>query len=327
MTPTSFASRQRSGRDDDELERFKVAVNLTELAAGLGYQLESPKHGTSRGSICMRRPADDDKVIIRRAEDGHWTYFSVRDDRDNGTVIDFLQRRRGLTLGAVRKELRAWLRVDRPPVAPALFRRDVEAHGQDLESVVARFAAARQVRTAGYLISRGLLPATLGDDRFRGTFRVEHRGNVLFPHLHDGHVVGFEIKAPAFTGFSPGGRKTCWSSVVRQTDQRLVVVEAPIDAFSYHQLHPDEKSRYLSTGGAVGAGQLGDIRRHIESLPRGGVVVIATDADAAGDKLARQIEAVAGGIHCRRHRPPAGKDWNDYLRAREHHRAHPELDR
>jgi len=266
----------------------------------------------------MRRAADDDKIVVRRAPDGHWTYFSVRDDRDNGTVIDFLRRRRGLTLGGVRKELRSWLRLDRPAVVPpALFRRDVEPHRYDLQTVVARFTAAREDRAARYLVSRGLLPATLSDDRFRGTFRVEARGNTIFPHLDGGQVVGFEIKAPSFTGFSPGGRKTCWVSVARPTDQRLVVVEAPIDAMSYHQLHPDEKTRYLSTGGAIGTAQLDAIRRQIEALPKSGIVVLATDADDAGDKLAQQIAAIAGGTRCRRARPPEGKDWNDCLRSRD----------
>lgn len=317
MTANPPAFRSPRGRDDDELARFKVDVNLTELAVTFGYQLESAKNGTSRGSVCMRRPSDDDKIVIRRAEDGHWTYFSVRDDSDNGTVIDFLRRRRGLTLGGVRKELRSWLRLDRPAVPLPLFRRDVEPNVHDLSSVISRFNAAREDRAARYLISRGLASATLGDDRFRGTFRVEERGNILFPHLADGQVVGFEIKAPSFTGFSPGGRKTCWVSIARPGDQRLIVVEAPIDALSYHQLHPDEKSRYLGTGGAVGPAQLEAIRRHIEALPSPGAVVLATDADDAGDKVARQIEALAGAGRCRRARPPEGKDWNDYLRARE----------
>ncbi len=47
--------------------------------------------------------------MIRRDIDRHWTYFSVRDDRDNGTAIDFLQRHHARSLGAVRRELRPWL--------------------------------------------------------------------------------------------------------------------------------------------------------------------------------------------------------------------------
>jgi hypothetical protein len=56
-------------------------VELTELAASLGYDLDRGSHSGSRSSFAMRHPATDDKIIVRRDRDGHWTYFSVRDDR------------------------------------------------------------------------------------------------------------------------------------------------------------------------------------------------------------------------------------------------------
>jgi hypothetical protein len=56
----------------------------------------------------MKNEITDDKIVVRRDRDGHWTYFSVRDSSDNGTVIDFIQRRRGITLGGVEEELRGW---------------------------------------------------------------------------------------------------------------------------------------------------------------------------------------------------------------------------
>ena len=67
-----------------------------------------------------------------------------------------------------------------------------------------------------------------------------------------GQVVGFETKNRRFTGFATGGRKTYWSSAVHPDDDRLVLVETAIDAFSYHQLFPHLGSRYISTGGAIG---------------------------------------------------------------------------
>ena len=108
-------------RQDDELERFKREVNLTELAASYGYLLADRArsaagkwHGSTVASVSMRHTVTDDKIVIRRDLDRHWTYFSVRDDRDNGTVVDFLQRRHARRLGAVRVELRAWLKEERP---------------------------------------------------------------------------------------------------------------------------------------------------------------------------------------------------------------------
>ena len=90
----------------DELERFKTEINLTEFAASLGYQLDRRK--SSRSSIVMRN-AEGDKVIITRKEGGHWTYFSVRESLDHGSIIDFLQFREGINLGGVRNRLRPWI--------------------------------------------------------------------------------------------------------------------------------------------------------------------------------------------------------------------------
>jgi hypothetical protein len=87
---------------DEELDRFTRLVDLTALAASLGYQLDPRARGV-RASVTMKHPGTEDKVVIRRDTDGHWTYFSVRDDRDKGSVLDFLQRRRSLNLGAARK--------------------------------------------------------------------------------------------------------------------------------------------------------------------------------------------------------------------------------
>ena len=64
------------------------------------------KAGAGRAS-CVTRTAT--RSIIKRGSDGHYVYFSVREDNDNGSIIDFVQNRQRLSLGAVRKELRPWI--------------------------------------------------------------------------------------------------------------------------------------------------------------------------------------------------------------------------
>ena len=74
----------------------------------------------------MRRFSDNDKVIIARNTNGHWVYFSVRDDGDNGSIIDFHQRRAHDNLGDTRKALRDFMglessyRPGTPTYAPIL---------------------------------------------------------------------------------------------------------------------------------------------------------------------------------------------------------------
>jgi hypothetical protein len=304
-----------SGRRDDrdELERFKREINLAELAAGRGYRIDRQK--SSRRYIVMRHPGTDDKIVIaRRERDLHWTYFSVRDDSDKGSVVDFVQRRSRMGLGEVRKELRAW--TGREPVR---LERDLPALSSpepDRAGVARLFNAAREAANSPYLNGRGIRPGTLVTPRFRGTFRVDGRGNVLFPHRDEVGLCGFEAKNRGWTSFASGGRKTIWTSHVQPTDERLVLVESAIDALSHYQLRPDARTRYGSTAGNLSDDALAEVRRAIASLAPGAVVVAAFDADPSGDKLAAAITRVAAGVAVYRERPPL-KDWNAVLEQKE----------
>ena len=91
---------------DEELEAFKSRIDLREYAATLGYQLD--RRESSRSSSIMR-DASGHKVIIKCDTDSHFFYFSVWDDQDNGTIIDFVVNRKRFSLGHVRKELRPWI--------------------------------------------------------------------------------------------------------------------------------------------------------------------------------------------------------------------------
>ena len=44
------------------------------------------------------RHSNGDKIVVNRGADGHYVYFSVRDDDDNGSIIDFVQRRDRISL-------------------------------------------------------------------------------------------------------------------------------------------------------------------------------------------------------------------------------------
>src|SRR5579862_9394346 len=91
---------------DSELEKFKREIDLRAYAATQSYELD--RKDSWRGCAVMRH-ASGDKVAIKRDSDGHWVYYSFRDDGDHGTVIDFVQRRHGCSLGAARKELRSFM--------------------------------------------------------------------------------------------------------------------------------------------------------------------------------------------------------------------------
>jgi hypothetical protein len=301
---------------DYELDRFKKDIHLVQFAVQR-YGYARDRKESSRACHVLRHPPTDDKIVVRQGKDGHWTYFSVRDSSDNGTIIDFLQARGSRSLREVREELRRYLGMPQPEFELP----SSKGHRGSAEerSPAEAFARASRAENSAYLNSRGIRPETLRDPRFSDTWRIGAHGNVFFVHRDDsGVVTGFEIKNRGFTGFATGGRKTAWQSLIRPDDRALVVTESAIDALSHYQLRPEpaDRARYLSTAGAPSSSQWELLDRLFGRLPDRSAVIAAVDADNAGDKLAGALEDLTrrhNHLGFRRDAPTQAKDWNKVL--------------
>lgn len=298
---------------DFELEKFKTDVILPEFAAARGYAVD--RRQSSLNSVVMRHP-DGDKIIIARYEGTtHWVYFSVRDDRDNGTVVDFLQNRSGGSLGQVRKTLREWLGSSRPASQLPLFVKELQPVSRDRAAVIAAWEKAEACLSLPYLTGRGLGPEILTLPLFAGCVRVDRRHNALFPHYNKEGLCGFEIKNKNFTGFASGAVKGLWYSQAKTTDNRLILTESAIDGMSFHVLLGDKFTRYMSTGGELNPQQPLLLRGAMEKLPPSAVVVLGFDDDEGGEKLVKEVEAIApAGRKLVRMKPDTAKDWNQILK-------------
>ena len=295
---------------DRELERFKTEIDLREYAGALGFELDA--RASWRGSAVMVR-GQQDKIIITRLTDGHYVYFSVK-EAHGGTVIDLAKRYVSSNFGEVRKALRRWTGGEIPSSRAVLP--PLEKTSKDMAGVARAWFAAREYDESAWLESaRGIPPALLRSERFAGRFRIDGRGNVLFPHEDEaGRLCGFERKNLGFTGFAAGGVKGLGCSADLPGDRVIVFAESFIDMLSYAALFPDERARYRSFAGGLGAAQPGVIAAHIAAMPEDGLVIAATDADEAGARFAEVIEGLCQGRSFRAHRPESG-DWNDVLRA------------
>lgn len=273
-----------------------------------------------RGSTVLRRGAD--KIVVKRNGNGHYVFFSVKDDRDNGTVIDLLQRRRNLSLGAVRQILRPW--IGRPAISSPFPQ--LEPAGPDRMRVEGAYRRMADAQRFPYLEHKRCVPAAvLLSSRFAGCMRIDSLGNTVFPHFDTAGLCGYEIKNRGFTGFAAGGQKGLWFSHTRPADRRLVLTESAIDALSYAALFPDaeERTRYASLGGKPSSRQRELVQATIAKLPAGAEIVAAFDADDAGRHLVEVIreavESVAGRtgrseLIFKAHLPPQeGEDWNQVL--------------
>jgi hypothetical protein len=302
---------------DPELETFKTAIDLRAYAAGHGYALDQRE--SWRGCSVMRSADGSDKIIIKRDDDGHYVYFSVHREDDSGSIIHFIQHRRRLNLGAVRKELRAWSGTPAPslPAYPALPKT-----GKDRINVESQFARMIEAGRYPYLENdRGIPAALLELPRFAGRVRIDDKGNAVFPHFDQQGLCGYEIKNRGYTGFARGGVKGLWSSHEDAGDTRLVFCESAIDALSHASLFPAPNSRYASIGGQVNPQQPELIRVAVARMSDASEIVAAMDADADGRKLAevvRQAVILSGRSDLRFsvEEPSGFKDWNDVLRGR-----------
>jgi pimeloyl-ACP methyl ester carboxylesterase len=203
---------------DTELESFKNGIDLRAYAAEQGYQLDRKE--SWRGSAVMRHP-NGDKIVIKRDWDNHYVYFSVRQDNDSGSIIDFVQHRQRLSLGAVRKELRPYIGLpsSRLPDYPPLPKTS-----KDRMRVETEYAKMQDASRHPYLENERALPASLLESEcFAGRVRIDARGNAVFPHFDQEGLCGYEIKNKGFTGFSSGGTKGLWLCDMASPARRLVV--------------------------------------------------------------------------------------------------------
>ena len=302
---------------DSELDAFKRKIDLRQFAVSLGYEMD--RRESWRGSSVLRRDAD--KIVVKRNPNGHYVFFSVRDERDNGTIVDFLQRRQKVNLGAVRQILRPWIgRSADPPQFAAL--EPTSTNRMCVECAYRRMVTSQRYP---FLERERCVPAAvLLSPRFAGRMRIDARGNTVFPHFDAAGLCGYEIKNCGFTGFAAGGQKGLWFSRVQSDDRRLVLTESAIDALSYAALFPDveDRTRYASLGGKPSARQMGLIQATIARLP-GTEIVAAFDADDAGRKLVEVIREAVTSVASRTGRSDLilkaqlptieREDWNQVL--------------
>lgn len=312
------------GNRTDELERFKQDINLAEYAVGQGYALV--KNESSRNSFVMQRAADQDKIIVATGTDGHGIYFSVRDDADNGSIIDFVQKRKGLNLGQVRQELRPYIGENREarPIETQISKPKISTH--DSQKAAVNWSRAQPAPGHDYLERRGIKKETLQDPRFAPVIRADERGNALFAHYNREGISGFEIKNKDFTGFAAGGQKALWFSSNINHAERVIMTESAIDALSHAELERRDKGKdpqktaYVSFGGSMSPEQKELIAAMFEKMKdKGQALALGTDRDAGGEAFnAELMELLPEGLTATLERPSVNtKDWNESLRQQQ----------
>lgn len=322
------ALRMNNLEQRHELETIKT-LHLETYAQTLGYVRDHEK--SSKTVAVLRRASDNDKLLVTQGNGGHWIYRCERDHTDHGTILDFAKSRLGINLGQARQELRKWGNLssilpksstrtnpDKPgqianvPLCPPVP--DTEP---DRKKVAAVWGAATWVAEHPYLLQRGIPASTLNDPRFKDCWRLDKRGNCVFPHVDLFGQCGYELRNTDFKGFGERTKKGLWVSANIRTCLQLVVCEAPINCLSFHALRVDEADKawpmgYAATGGTIGRRQRELIKTLFQrAVDRGCVIVIATDNDLKGEGYVGELAALATVAVERI--VPVSKDWNEDL--------------
>lgn len=311
----------RMATGDDELEQFKTQINLCEYAASIGF--ETDRKQSSKRNAVMRNSQGDKIAIVRRST-GHWVYINTH-GQDSGSIIDFVQAQKSLSIGQVRKELRPWISGKVSSRISFTDEREefkILPIDRDLSKVNEHWRQTRSLQADDqYLPKRGISNAVLEDPIFADRIRVDHRSNMIFPHWNvRGEFCGFEIKNQGFTGFSPSGEKGLWCSRPQPNDQIMVISESAIDALSMATLFGISNKRFFSTGGQCSLQQLACLKSAINNMPIPPVIWLAMDNDDGGKRLVDGIraglESVSTSFHQMVDKRPEiqGSDWNDILR-------------
>lgn len=300
---------------DDELQRFKTDIDLISYCAGCGFEIDLSE--SSRTSTIMRRGPQKtgEKIGVAIDTDGHWVYSDLRNGK-GGSIIDFVQHTQNLNLGQVRKELRSAAGIiNEIPVAERP--KKPERSTANRQTVFHAYIKTRPLNGRhDYLQNeRGIDADILRDLRFDKMIKVDDRGNAIFPHFDEKGLSGYEIRGHGYKGFSKNGEKSIWCSANVRTAKEVIFVEGAINALSHAQLNRNPDAAYVSIGG-----QMSDSQKEIVAYAmsraheRGAALVLATDADDAGEKHAQALRSLAPeAATLYRESPQADSDWNEQL--------------
>ena len=244
---------------------------------------------------------DKDTIIVKQSSSGDYIYFNAKNEKDCGTVIDFCKNRnidvKTITMG-INANVKTITNAPNKTEAAA-------GNFTDMFNKLETYDLPYLTKT------RGIEPALIR----QFNVKKDNRGNACFAHrvYEDDsakRIIGWEVKNEGFTGFNANGHRSIGIAKLGERIESIIICESFIDAMSYAQLKRTQNALFVSTGGTLTEKQITQIEA-LTSAYSNASVVIATDADSAGDKYAqRLLDALPSA---RRERALVGKDWNDEL--------------
>ena len=302
----------------EEIEMLKDSVSCAALLERLAPVWRLDRAESTRRSRKYRR-GEGEILIVNHDGRGWWDPLSDR----KGDIFSLVQHLDpGLNFGAARRLLRGFVGI--APTFPEALRarrtrapRVPVAEQWDKRRPLSRGSPAWRYLTG----PRGLPERILVVADAADAVREGPHGSAWFAHRDGaGVLTGIEMRGPGWRSFSTGGGKTLFRLPGGTGPlPRVAVCEAAIDAMSLAAIERGRRDTlYAATAGGMGPATDAALRQLLHSLAAdpAGILIAATDADAAGRRYAARLAALVAEAGARFDAilPPDGlNDWNDAL--------------
>ncbi len=234
--------RFRSPEEVERLADLKRGVNLVALATER-YGLTITEKSRDESAYTLENKAQGERITVKVGPEGYHIYNNHNNDRDKGSVVDFLQQRHPeRNLGQVKGMLQEMVPGAKQALDYEKFQAQqvrkapsaADARYEALPAAERRAAMVRetmgpnpQLTDASYLLERGLSKETVSDPAFKGrVFTDQHserqerlgqaQRNVGFPFYNEKGVQSWELRNRAPEG---------------ETDSFKMMMKAPGDEF------------------------------------------------------------------------------------------------
>jgi len=290
-----------------QLADYKQRIDLVQFLELEGFSKDRRK-STRRWPVLEN--AEGRKLIIgHNQKTGEYFYYNPEDSRDRGTIVDYVIDKLHIDTSTREgwQQLHEFIGRYTGDLSHMIKNRSADAVESQAPSEVTRSKAMSHYfrldpfTNTDYLMEkRGLTVDTLGHRAFIGkifnkTFTSKKTGemviNTVFPMESEQGITAILLKNDSPTGLVNGHTwgerlESVWVSNLPKGHQpkELLICESPIDALSYHQLHPPKEPYdrvYVATGGQPSSLQPLTVQRMIDRV-KPEQVILAHDNDNSG---------------------------------------------
>lgn len=290
-----------------QLSDYKQQIDLVQFLETEGFSKDRRK-STKRWPVLEN--AEGRKLIIgNNRKTNEYFYYNPEDSRDRGTIVDYVIDK--LHIDTAKRE--GWQQLhefigrytgDLSHVSKSRSTDTVESQAPaetTRSKAMSHYFRLDPLTNTDYLMEkRGLTVDTIGHRAFIGkifnkTFVSNKTGetviNTIFPMESEHGITAILLKNDSPTGLVNGHTwgerlESIWVSNLPKGHQpkEMLICESPIDALSYHQLHPPKEPYdrvYVATGGQPSSLQPLTVQRLIDRV-KPEQVILGHDNDNSG---------------------------------------------